>query len=296
VGNVVIDALSLGSVYGFFALGLTLVWSVLGLLNLAYGVVYMLGAYMAYVIATHTTLPLIPVILLAVFGTATLSALSELLVFRRIRLRTKTLPEGELAMLVASIGLAAIAELIVQKSTQGQTVEIPTRLLTPSVYHLSNSVTVTNLQVIAFVVTVVLSSALMVFMRRTRYGRAIRTVAYDADTAGLLGINSNLVFTCTMALSGALAGLAGVLLGMSLDAVNFSMGDPLLLKAFAVIIVGGIGSIAGAMAGGFLLALIETLIVVYGPSGYSSAAAFLVIFVVLVARPNGLVFRASQRV
>ena len=288
--QVIADSLSLGSVYVLFALGLSLSWSVLNLLNLAYGAQFMLGAYFAYVVGNHVDLPLwfvLPAVMLIVAAT---SVVADNLVFRRLRTMAGTPVESELSMLVASIGLAAVAVTLVQHETQGESKFVPRSVFQVKTLNWGN-LHLTNMQLIMMVVTVLLTIALAVVVKWTRFGRAMRGVAVDPATCELLGVNSNRLFSTTIAISGAMAGLAGVLLAIHLNYVDSTMGDPLLTKAFAIIIIGGVGSILGAAVGGYLLAFAEVVIVAYGPANYRDAIAFVVILAVLLLRPSGLFAR-----
>jgi branched-chain amino acid transport system permease protein len=288
--QVIADSLSLGSVYVLFALGLSLSWSVLNLLNLAYGAQFMLGAYFAYWIGTNVEVSLWVVLPAVVLIVAATSVVADNLVFRRLRNMAGTPVESELSMLVASIGLAAVAVTLVQRQTQGESKFVPTTVFQVSTLHLGD-VRMTNMQLIMLIVTAVLTLVIVAVVKWTRFGRAMRAVAVDPATCELLGVNSNRLFSTTIAISGAMAGLAGVLLAIHLNFVDSHMGDPLLTKAFAIIIIGGVGSILGAAVGGFLLAFAETAVVAYGPANYRDAIAFVIILAVLLLRPNGLFAR-----
>ena len=285
------DSLSLGSVYVLFALGLSLSWSVLNLLNLAYGAQFMLGAYFAYLVGTHVHASLLLVLPVVVVIVAATSVLADNLIFRHLRRQAGTPVESELSMLVASIGLAAIAVTLVQHATAGESEFVPRSVFKVRTLHFGGLFRMTNMQLIMLILTVVLTVALAVVVRWSRFGRALRGVAVDPATCELLGVNSNRLFATTIAISGAMAGLAGVLLAIHLSTVDANMGDPLLTKAFAIIIIGGVGSIAGAAVGGYLLAFAETFIVVYGPANYKDAIAFIIILLVLLIRPTGLFAR-----
>ncbi|HTC70071.1 MAG TPA: branched-chain amino acid ABC transporter permease [Acidothermaceae bacterium] len=285
------DSLSLGSVYVLFALGLSLSWSVLNLLNLAYGAQFMLGAYFAYLVGTHWHHSLLLVLPVVVVIVAATSVLADNLVFRHLRRQAGTPVESELSMLVASIGLAAVAVTLVQHATAGESEFVPQTVFKVRTLHFGGLFRMTNMQLIMLIVTVVLTVVLAVVVKWSRFGRAMRGVAVDPATCELLGVNSNRLFSTTIAISGAMAGLAGVLLAIHLSTVDANMGDPLLTKAFAIIIIGGVGSIAGAAVGGYLLAFAETFTVVYGPANYKDAIAFIIILIVLLVRPTGLFAR-----
>lgn len=288
--QVIADSLSLGSVYVLFALGLSLSWSVLNLLNLAYGAQFMLGAYFAYQVGNRWDAPLWLVLPTVVLAVAATSVLADNLVFRRLRDQAGTPVESELSMLVASIGLAAVAITLVQRETQGESKFVPTSVFQVQTLRIGD-VRMTNMQLIMLVVAVLLTVAIAVVVKWTRFGRAMRGVAVDPATCELLGVNSNRLFSTTIAISGAMAGLAGVLLAIHLNYVDSHMGDPLLVKAFAIIIIGGVGSILGAAVGGYLLAFAEVAVIAYGPANYRDAIAFVVILAVLLLRPSGLFAR-----
>ena len=291
--QVIADSLSLGSVYVLFALGLSLSWSVLNLLNLAYGAQFMLGAYFAYVVGTHVDAPLLLVLPAVMLIVAATSVVADNLVFRRLRTMAGTPVESELSMLVASIGLAAVAVTLVQHETQGESKFVPKSVFQVDTLRFGDSLRLTNMQLIMLIVTVILTLALVVVVKWTRFGRAMRGVAVDPATCELLGVNSNRLFSTTIAISGAMAGLAGVLLAIHLNYVDSTMGDPLLTKAFAIIIIGGVGSVLGAAVGGYLLAFAETVVIAYGPANYRDAIAFVVILAVLLLRPSGLFARKT---
>jgi branched-chain amino acid transport system permease protein len=288
--QVIADSLSLGSVYVLFALGLSLSWSVLNLLNLAYGAQFMLGAFFAYLVGSSWQAPLWLVLPTVVLLVASTSVVADNLVFRRLRTKAGTPVESELSMLVASIGLAAVAVTLVQRSTQGESRFVPTSVFQVQTLRLGD-IRMTNMQLIMLVVAAVLTAVIAVVVKWTRFGRAMRGVAVDPATCELLGVNSNRLFSTTIAISGAMAGLAGVLLAIHLNYVDSHMGDPLLVKAFAIIIIGGVGSILGAAVGGYLLAFAETSVIAYGPANYRDAIAFVVILAVLLLRPGGLFAR-----
>ena len=289
--QVIADSLILGSVYVLFALGLSLSWSVLNLLNLAYGAQFMLGAYFAYLVGNAWVAPLWLVLPTVVLIVAATSVVADNLVFRRLRTKAGTPVESELSMLVASIGLAAVAITLVQRETQGESKFVPTSVFQVETIRLGDTVRLTNIQLIMLVVAVLLTVTIAMVVKWTRFGRAMRGVAVDPKTCELLGVNSNRLFSTTIAISGAMAGLAGVLLAIHLNYVDSHMGDPLLTKAFAIIIIGGVGSILGAAVGGYLLAFAETAVVAYGPANYRDAIAFVVILAVLLLRPSGLFAR-----
>jgi branched-chain amino acid transport system permease protein len=157
---------------------------------------------------------------------------------------------------------------------------------------------VTLIQAVMVLSTLLIVAALFVYLFYTRFGRQIRAVAINERTATLLGVNPNFVYFQTFFISGALAGAAGVLIGIAFNSVHFLMGDAYMLRAFVVIVLGGLGSVMGALIAGLLLGLVQTLTIAYVSSGLSDAIIFSILFVVLLVRPTGFfgTLRKEQRV
>jgi branched-chain amino acid transport system permease protein len=282
-----VSAAVLGSVYTLFALGLSLSWGVLNILNLAHGATFMLGALVVYWITRGNGLTIAAVLPVAIVVCGVISVLFQIAVYAPIGRRARDAHGAELGTLIASVGLAAIPVAIAVDVTGNQSVAIP-----PSVFPVHSftvaGVLLDDIEVAIVCVALVLSLCLAWFVRKTKYGRAMRALAYDAPTCGLLGISARRLELGTMFISGALAGLAGVLLSVQLNVVEAHMGDPLLMKAFAVIILGGVGSIGGAVLAAYLLAFVETMMIVYVDASLKDLVAFALIMALLVLRPQGL--------
>lgn len=288
-----VNAIALGSVYTLFALGLSLSWGILNVLNLAHGAIFMFGAMAAYLITDGGgDLPLVVVLILAALVCAVLAALLELFAFGPIRRRSRDEHDVELRTLIGSIAAASILIAIGDRITENETVSLPRSLLEVTRNEVAG-LNITNIQVILLVVSLVLSGALIWFIRSTRHGRALRAVAFDRQTSGLLGVSSQRLGVQAIALSGALAGVAGVLLTIYLGAADARMGEPLLLKAFVVIILAGVGSLGGAVFFAFALAIVETLVQYYLSADLRDAVAFGLIIVMLLIRPQGLLARGA---
>jgi len=150
------------------------------------------------------------------------------------------------------------------------------------------SVTVYLVQILIFVISVVLMVVLSLWLSKTKAGRALRATAENLETASILGVNTKKIILLTVVMASALGGVAGILVGMSFNSVNPQMGLSMGLKGLAIIILGGMGNVKGAMAGGLILGMAETLVVVYGDSGYRDAIAFIIIIIILLLRPQGL--------
>lgn len=286
------DAITLGGVYLLFGLGLTLSWGVLNVLNLAHGNVLVAAALSAYLLTTSSALPILVLLPACIVVGAVLGLALELLVFRPIRARARTEDSAALAILIGSIAAGAVLHAVNNGITGGLV-----RTIDPSTFPIETypvlGTTVSNLQLLIVGLALGTGVALALFVTRTRQGRALRALAHDRRTCGLLGISADRLALTTMAIAGALAGAGGLLLALYIGSVEASMTDSLLLKAFAVIIIGGVGSVYGAIAGAFLIAAAEVSTVVLLGSGARDAVVFSVILVLLLLRPQGLFTRSA---
>lgn len=290
--NYVLDALVLGSIFTLFALGLTLSWGVLNILNLAHAEVFMFGAIGAYWVTERVMLPVWVVILGSMLVGGLLSLLLELLIFRRIRQKVQDHRSAELAMVIASIGagaaLVVLAENLVGRVAVG---------ISPEVYEVKRvdllGLDTTNIEILVVVAALGLGAALGIFLRVSRAGTALRALAHDPYTCSLLGISEARLAAATMFVAGALAGLAGVLLALYLNAADAYMGHSLLLKAFGAIIIGGVGSVWGAMLGAYIIAGAEITTGLVLSASLRDAVAFGLILLLLLLRPQGLFSRGE---
>ncbi len=287
-----LNVVVIGSIYTLFAMGLTLSWGVLNILNLAHGAIFMFGGLLAYLVTQDSALSLWIVMPMSMVVCGLIAVLLELVAYRPIRRRVADLHASELATLIASIGAGAMLVAIAENVTENQLVGInPETFVVEQTSFLG--LRTTNLEIVIVAIAALLSVTLTLFITRSRHGRALRALAQDPYTCGLLGISPDRMAAATMFVSGALAGAAGVLLAMQLNTVEARLGEPLLLKAFAVIILGGVGSVQGAIAAAFLLALAETFTDVYASTSVRDAVAFGLIIVLLLFRPQGLFSRVA---
>lgn len=285
-----VNALWLGSVYALFALGYTLVFGVLDILNLAHGAVFMWGAFFGLLAVTKLGLPIWAALPLAMLGSGLLGIVLDRVAFRPLRRRNAP----QLAAIISSIGASTILVSLAQGSFGAQVSRFPFETLPSQVYTLG-SVRVTLIQLIVFAASVILMVALLLFMRRSRSGKAMRAVAYSGRISSLLGIDVDRVVLVTFFVSSALAGAAGVFLGLAFSAISPFMGAPIELKGLAVIILGGLGNVPGAILAGFLLAITEVFGVAYVSSDFREAIAFTVLILVLLIRPAGLLGVTVER-
>jgi branched-chain amino acid transport system permease protein len=291
VAQQLLNAVVLGSVLTLFTLGLSLAWGTLDVLNLAHGALFVFAGYLAYELTKSTSMSFVPIVLLSMAGAGTAAVVMELVAFRWIRTRFTVKRQAELSMLVASIGASIVLNQYVANKTDNQGFTPGDRLFSVHGYDVLG-LKITNIQILIVVLAILIAIALDLWVGRSRQGRAVRAVAYDAGTAELMGVNVNLLSAATMFLSGALAGLAGVLLAVNISGEDVATGEYYLLTAFAILIVGGVGSVRGAVVAAYLIAIAETAVVAYGPAEYRDGVAFLLILVVLLIRPQGLFARA----
>ena len=291
----VLNAIFIGSIYALFAVGYTLVFGVLDVLNLAHSAVFMLGAVITYSLVVLHAMPLLPAAVIAVLVCGLLGLLIEFVALRPLRRRNAP----PISALISTIGLALILVAIVEQATPGtffswlwqdgaNSVRFPAGTVPDPTYHLAG-LTIEGTKLGILVTTVVLMLVLGYVMRFTQVGRALRAVAENRRAATLLGINVDRIFASTLFVSSLLGGLAGLLFGLAISDISPYIGrDQVELKGLAVIVLGGMGSIPGAVLGGYLLGLIEVFAFVRFGGNVEAGVAFAALFLMLVVRPQGL--------
>ncbi len=290
----IVNGVAWGSLYALIALGYTMVYGVLRLINFAHGDVYMIGAMVAFYAAQAWLTPGEPSAA-AFFGLLALSmAACGALGFTIERLAYRPLRRApKLTVLITAIGVSLLLEnggqLVFGPDPKFFPTLIETRELSPG-----SGLVITNVQLLILAVSLTLMIGLQWLVYRTRVGTALRAVSYSAEAASLMGIDVNRMISLTFVLGSMLAGAAGVLVGISNPKIEPLMGIMPGLKAFVAAVVGGIGNIPGAMAGGILMGLSETLVVGYVSSTYRDAIAFVILIVVLLVRPSGLFGSSMQ--
>jgi len=285
-----VNAVSLGGVYALFALGFTLIFGVLNVVNLAHGAIFMLGAYAALQAVIHLRLPLLVATLVAIVITGLAGWLLDKLIFAPLRARRAP----HLAPMIATIGLAISLNSLVQGFFGAENLRFPAAALQADALSLGD-IQITWLELRIITLAFVLMAALLWGLKKTRVGCALRGLAESPKAAALLGVDVEGLFRMTSVIAAALGRGAGVLIALYTNAVFPQMGQPMLHKGIAVVILGGMGDIRGALIGGFFLGFAEVLSVVYIGSTMRDAAAFGLLFVVLLLRPEGLFGKAAQR-
>jgi branched-chain amino acid transport system permease protein len=284
-----INGLAVGSIYALLGLGVTLIWGVLHVLTFTHAQVLTWGAF-ATLAALNADWPVPLAILLGMLAAGAISAAIDAGVLEALRRRGAS----EHAFVVATIGVAAMMQALLKKRTGSRFEPYPRDGFPKGPIELFGQ-NIPKLQILVLAVSLVAMVLLAAWLRYTSFGRGLRAVAYSRETAELLGVNARLASATAYFVSGALAALAGVFVSVNTAQVSYSSGDRLLLVAFAVIVLGGMGSVAGAVVGGLALGVIETYATVHVSSKFSEACAYLVILVVLLVRPSGL-FGAKEAV
>ena len=297
IAQEIVNGLILGAIYALMALGYTMVYGILRLINFAQGSLYTVGAYLAFLLVPATTglgrtspvLQLVVLLGVAMLGTGVLAVVVDLVAYRPLRRAPL------FASLVSSLAMMVLLENLVQVVVGAQPETFPTLISTTP--WLIGPVAITPAQVVLVAVAVVLMAALQLFTQRTRFGRAMRAVAVSHDAAAMMGIPVNRVIALTFFLGGALGAAAGILVGMNFGTITFSMGELAGLKAFTAAVLGGIGNIPGAVVGALILGLLESLSATVIPTQWTDAITFAVLIAVLALRPRGVLGeRVAERV
>lgn len=278
----------IGSVYALFALGFTLLFGVNHILNMAFGSVFMWGAFAGLYAVTVLDLPFWLALIAGMLGGGIVSCLVDLVAFMPLRRRQAP----DFSGIVSSIGANLILLMIAQKVSNTQIMRFPFDTF-PIVIFQVFGLRIQLLQLIIIGTALLMVVVLVSLLYRTGLGRRIRSVAFSEGTSKLLGINSSLVNAQVFFLSGAMAGAAGVLIGLTFNSVHYLMGEPFLMQAFAVIILGGLGSIPGALLAGLLIGLVQAMSFAYISSAAADAITFAVLFLIILVRPTGLFGKAS---
>ena len=286
-----INGIFIGSVYGLFAIGYTLVFGVLDILNLAHAAVFTLGGLVALWLVQNAALSIWLAFPLATLLSGILGLVINAVAFAPLRHRPDTYFSG----LISSIALAIIFESAALGIFGARTVRFPINTITVHIWQVAG-VTITSLQIEIVLIAACLMAGLTWFLRHSRAGKAIRAVAENERTARLLGIHVDSIIAFTFFISSALGGAAGILFGLYFGALSPDMGRSIELKGLAVIVLGGMGSIPGAIIGGIAFGLSEVLTVaISGTSNLRDAVAFTVLFAILLLRPSGLFGRRQIR-
>lgn len=275
-----INGLSLGSVYALIAIGYTMVYGIIKLINFAHGDIYMAGAYFGFLAVTRFNMPFLPAILFAMVCSGLLGVIVEKIAYKRLRFSPR------ITLLITAIGMSLLIENSFRIIFGPNPKPFP-ELIKLKIYQFG-SFQFNNLQLIMLSIAIILSITLQYIVYKTKLGKAMRASSYDLEASMLMGINVNHIISYTFAIGSSLAGAAGVLVGTVYPRIDPYMGVMPGLKAFVAAVLGGIGVIPGAMLGGALMGLSETFTKAYLSTELSDAITFGLLIIVLIFRPNGL--------
>ena len=281
-----LNGISIGSIYALVALGYTMVYGIVKLINFAHGDIIMVGAYVVYLLVRHMGLPFLPSVLLAMLACAILGVAMEKIAYKPLRKATR------LSALITAIGVS----LFLQNSfmvMMGSSPRPFPALHAPGHVNIFGNVNASNLTIITIVTAILMMVLLQIIVKKTRVGKAMRAVSEDSGAASLMGINVNATIAITFAIGSALAAVGSALYASTFPLADPFMGMMLGLKAFVAAVVGGIGIIPGAMLGGFLLGIAESMTNAYISSQLSDAVVFGMLIIILLFKPAGLLGKSA---
>ena len=279
----VLNGLQLGSIYALVALGYTMVYGIILLLNFAHGDIIMFGSYVAWIALVQLGLNPAIAVLLAIFGCVVLGVLIDKVAYAPLR------EAPRLSILITAIGVSYLLENGVQLLLGADAKVVPSIIDLGTVQVFGSTLSGTAL--LTGAVTIVATVVLTLLVQKTRLGKAMRAVSEDMGAARLMGVNVNSTISFTFAVGSALAGIAAILYSMAYQQVSPTMGVMLGTKAFVAAVLGGIGSIPGAVIGGLIVGFSEVFVAAFGLSVWQDAVVFLLLILVLVVKPTGLLGR-----
>lgn len=274
-----LNALQLGSIYALIALGYTMVYGILTMINFAHGDLFMIGAFFCFLIAVYLKLSFVPTLLLSMMGVACLGVLIERLAYKPLRNAPRV------SAIITALGVGLFLEnFTLALSPYPQ--HIP-ELITNTTWNYG-SLTISSLQIIVIVLSLVLMLVLDFIVQTTKTGMAMRAISWDKSIVPLMGVPVNKIISLTFAIGTGLGGAAGVMYGLAYPVIDPYMGIMVGWKAFISAVVGGIGNVRGAMIGGFILGTVEIMVAAFFPSTYRDFVAFSLLLILLIARPYGI--------
>ncbi|MBS4172649.1 branched-chain amino acid ABC transporter permease [Bacillus sp. FJAT-49736] len=276
-----VNGISLGSIYALIALGYTMVYGIVKLINFAHGDVFMVGSFIGFYSITFLHLGFFPALLLSMLVCAIFGMLIERIAYKPLRNATR------IAALITAIGVSLLIEYGMIYIRGPQPDAYPVNVLSNKTFDIYG-VSISSQSILILVTSIVLMILLQFIVHKTKTGKAMRAVSHDAEAAKLMGINVDRTISSTFAIGSALAGAAGVIFGVYYIKIEPLMGMIPGIKAFVAAVLGGIGIIPGAMVGGILLGVIEAIVSALGLSLWRDGVAFVVLILILIFRPSGL--------
>ena len=274
-----LNALQLGSIYALIALGYTMVYGILRMINFAHGDLFMVGAFFSFIVATFAHLPFVPTLLLSMLGVGLLGVGIERVAYKPLRNAPRV------SAIITALGVGIFLEnLMLVFFPYPQSVPA----LLPNIVWTVGGVTISSLQVIIILLSIGLMLLLDFIVRRTMVGMAMRAISFDKAIVPLMGVPVNLVISLTFLIGTSLGAAAGVMYGQAFPVIDPYMGILIGWKAFIAAVVGGIGNIRGAMLGAFILGSVEIMVAAFLPSTYRDFIGFTLLLVLLIFRPYGI--------
>lgn len=274
-----LNALQLGSIYALIALGYTMVYGILTMINFAHGDLFMVGAFVCFVAAVILKLPFVPTLLISMTAVAMLGVAIERLAYKPLRNAPRV------SAVITALGVGIFLENFTL-ALDPYPKHIPP--LIPNIVWNVAGVSISSLQVLIIALSILLMLLLDFIVRRTMVGMAMRAISWDKTVVPLMGVPINLVISATFALGTSLGAAAGTMYGLAFPVIDPYMGIMVGWKAFISAVVGGIGNIRGAMIGGFILGAVEVFVAAYGRSTYRDFVAFALLLILLIFRPYGI--------
>ncbi|MCG7346521.1 branched-chain amino acid ABC transporter permease [Sporosarcina sp. ACRSL] len=275
-----VNGISLGSIYALIALGYTMVYGIIKLINFAHGDVFMVGSFIGFYSIAGLGLDFFTALVLAMTFCALFGVLIERIAYKRLRNATR------IAALITAIGVSLLIENGFIFFWGPQPKAFPDAIVNGSIEILGAKISIKSILILS--ISIILMVILQFIVHKTKIGKAMRAVSHDNETAKLMGINVDNTISATFAIGSALAGAAGVIFGLYYTKIDPLMGIIPGIKAFVAAVLGGIGIIPGAMVGGLVLGVVETLVNASGGSLWRDAAAFIILILILIFRPNGI--------
>lgn len=274
-----LNALQLGSIYALIALGYTMVYGILTMINFAHGDLFMVGAFVTFFAATILDLPFVPTLLISMIGVALLGVAIERVAYKPLRNAPRV------SAVITALGVGIFLENLMLVFNPYPR-SIPQ--LIPQTIWTIGGVSITNLNIIIIVLAIAMMIMLDFIVRKTMVGMAMRAISWDKTIVPLMGVPIDLIVSATFALGTSLGAAAGVMYSLAFPVIDPYMGILIGWKAFIAAVVGGIGNIRGAMVGGFILGAVEIMVAAFAPSTYRDFVAFTLLLVLLIFRPYGI--------
>lgn len=276
----IINGLSTGSMYALVAVGYTMVYGIAKMINFAHGEIIMVGAYITYVCMSLLGLPMFIAVAISIVGCALLGVVTEKVAYRPLR------GAGSLTVLITAIGVSYLLQNVFLIIFGSASLTFP-KIIPSGTINLG-SMTMSYVTIATLIITAISTTALLFFVNKTKLGKAMRAVSEDGKAAQLMGINVDTTIALTFAIGSALAAIAGVIYGTKFSLINPYIGAMLGIKAFIAAVLGGIGSIQGAMIGGIVIGIAESFTITYISSAFSDAVVFGILIFILLVKPAGL--------